>query len=239
MISSGRISSFREMWDAARDWRSRTAGSVAEEFYTERGSEHAGTLTPLEGTYEYIRDRYSNRTDGVIEPSVVSDAPPSRRFQMTDEIDGEPVALTSIVLSTDSGADRESLLYTSLRDAGLDDGDPFRIEHTAPSEVPRIMDHAETLYSRALDPSVSDADALSTLGELHWWSAHAMPDDRGSAAKTELAVRSIAQSRGMDLPPFKRGTVPDLEAMTTPRSEFVEKYPDMFDRRSGSGPSGA
>jgi avirulence protein len=143
------------------------------------------------------------------------------------------------VTSTDPTADRESPFYSSLRDAGLwEDGEPFHIEHTAPSEVPRIMAHAESLYSRALDPSVSDPQALTTLGELHWWVAHAMPDDRGSAAKTELSVRSMAQSLGMDLPSFKKGFVPDLEAMTTPRSEFTAKYPAMFDWKSAPRRSG-
>lgn len=233
-ISEGKVGSYRQLWSEARDWRSRNAGSHAEGFDTERGPGHQGTLTPLEGTYEYIRDRYSNRTDGSIQESLVSGAPPSRRYQLTDEIDGQPIALSSIVLSGDPRADRDSLYYASLREAGLDDGEPFYIDHTAPSEVPRILDHAESLYKKALDTSASDSQALRSMGELHWWVANAMPDDRGSAAKTEFTVRSIAQSRGMDLPPFQRGVVPDLEAMTMPRSEFVEKYSGMFDWKSAS-----
>ncbi len=232
-ISDGRIGSFRDLWSHARDWRSGTAGSHASGFDTERGTDHAGTLTPLEGPYRYIRDRYSARTDGTLEEFVVAGAPPSRRFQMVDEIDGRSVKLTAIVMSTDPVADRESLLFSRLRDAGLSEyGEPFHIDHTAPSEVPRIMAHAESLYGLALDPSIANSQALTTLGELHWWVAHAMPDDRGSAAKTELSVRAMAQSRGMDLPPFRRDVVPDLEAMTTPREEFIEKYPAMFDGKS-------
>lgn len=238
-ISEGRTGSYRQLWSEARDWRSRSAGNQDEGFDTERGPGHGGTLTPLEGPYEYIRDRYSSRTDGTIKESLVADAPSSRRYQLTDEIGGQSVALTAIVLSEDSKADREDPFYTGLRDAGLseagEEGEPFYIDHTAPSEIPRIMDHAETLYKASLDPSVSDSQALKSMGELHWWVSNAMPDDRGSAAKSEFTVRSIAQSRGMDLPPFKHGVVPDLEAMTTPRSEFVEKYPDMFDRKSASG----
>jgi avirulence protein len=191
-ISEGRVSSYRQLWSEACDWRSRNAGSQSKGFDTERGPGHQGTLTPLEGTYEYIRDRYSTRTDGAIRESSVSGAPPSRRYQLTDEIDGWSIALRSIVLSGDPRADRDSPFYTGLRDAGLDDGEPFHIDHTALSEVPRIMDHAESLYSKALDTSVSDSQALSTRGELHWWGANAMPDDRGSAAKTEFTVRSFA-----------------------------------------------
>ncbi len=51
-----------------------------------------------------------------------------------------------------------------------------------------------------------------------------MPDTRGSAAKAELCVRSLAQARGMDLPPFKPGFVPDLEAMVRPRADHVNGY---------------
>lgn len=234
-ISEGRVSTYRQLWSEARDWRSRNAGRQAKGFDTERGSGHQGTLTPLEGVYGYVRDRYSARTDGAVQESVVSGAAPSRRYQLTDEIGGRPISLTSIVLSADPQADRNDSYYTGLRDAGFsEDGEPFHIDHTAPSEIPRIMDHAETLYSKALDTSVPDRQALRTMGELHWWVANAMPDDRGSAAKTEFTVRSIAQSRGMDLPPFQRGVVPDLEAMTTPRAEFVEKYSGLFDWQSAS-----
>lgn len=237
-ISAGRINSFRGLWSYARHWRRTIAGSGDCGFDTERAPGHEGMFTPLKGVYEYIRDQYATRTDGVIEASVVPAVPPSRRFRMEDEIDGRPIALTSIVMSTDPMADRESQLFGILRDAGLSViCAPFHIDHTAPSDVPRIRAHAESLYSRALDPSVSNAEALTTLGELHWWVAHAMPDDRGSAAKAELAVRSMAQARGMDLPPFEKGFVPDLEAMTTPRSAFVEKYPARFDWKSGSGQS--
>jgi avirulence protein len=235
-ISEGQVGSFRELWSLARDWRSRRAGGGARGFDTERVPGQEGMFTPLNGVYEYLRDRYATRTDGVIEESVVPALPPSRRFRMEDDIDGRPIALTSIVMSTDPRADRESRLVGILQDAGLSVmGAPFHIDHTAPPDVPRVMAHAESLYSRALDPSVSNAEALATLGELHWWVAHAMPDDRGSAAKTELAVRSMAQSRGMDLPPFRKGFVPDLEAMTTPRAEFVERYAAMFDGRPGPG----
>ncbi len=94
----------------------------------------------------------------------------------------------------------------------------------------RIMEHAESLFSRVLKPSIPHAEALATLGELHGWLSHAMPDTRGSAAKTELCVRSLAQARGMDLPPFKPGFVPDLEAMIQPRAEYVDGYAGAFSR---------
>ncbi len=238
-ISSGKISSFRELWSEASKWRRSNAGSSAVGFDQSRGPSHSGSITPLEDRYGYIRDRYSSRTDGELVESYINIVPPSRRFEITDEIDGQSVPLTTIVLSTHSNASRNSELYQTLRSMGqVTDGNPFHIEHTDPSEVPRIMSHAESLFSRATDPSISNDEALSTLGELHWWTSHAMPDTRGSAAKAELSVRSIAQSRGMDLPPFSKGFVPDLEAMTTARSEFTAKYPASFEWKATSWRSG-
>lgn len=54
--------------------------------------------------------------------------------------------------------------------------------------------------------------------------------DRGSAAKKELSVRSIAQARGIGLPPLQHSNVLDLEAMTTSRADFVKKYASYFSR---------
>jgi avirulence protein len=107
---------------------------------------------------------------------------------------------------------------------------PFRINHTSVANARRIMDHAESLFGRVLSPAIPHVEALATLGELHWWLSHAMPDKRGSAAKAELCVRSLAQARGMDLPPFRPGFVPDLEAMIRPRAEYMDGYAGAFSR---------
>ena len=64
-----------------------------------------------------------------------------------------------------------------------------------------------------------------------------MPDVRGSAAKAELCVRSLAQARGMDLPPFKQSVVPGLEAMTRSREDFVGRYAESFSRKRDLGRS--
>jgi len=56
-----------------------------------------------------------------------------------------------------------------------------------------------------------------------------MPDKRGSAAKTELCVRALANAHGVELPPFGRGVIPDLEAFVRSRTEFVASYAAMFD----------
>jgi avirulence protein len=188
-----------------------------------------GHVTGLEKEYSYIRTLYAARQD--VEPEGLPwGLPPQRRFQMGDEIGGTPISLTAVTISTDPSRDRNVEPYTNLRKTGFPQfGEPFHIMHTAAANIPRIMAHAESLFSHALDPAIGNNEALTTMGELHWWLAHAMPDERGSAAKAEFCVRSMAQARGMDLPPFRHGIVPDLEAMTTPRAEFVHKYPHLLD----------
>lgn len=229
-ISSGKISSLNELWSHASDWRSQAAGSSSMTFRSNRRDPESNLsrITGLDDRYGYIKDRYADRTDGNIERLPYGLAP-QMRFQAHDEIDGESISLTSIVMSTNSNADRTDEMYSRFRANSLVQlGEPFHIDHTDAANVPRIMEHAESLYSHALRPDIDNSQALSTMGELHWWLAHAMPDERGSAAKSEFSVRSIAQARGMDLPPFQHGILPDLEAMTTARSDFVENYPRML-----------
>ncbi len=244
-ISEGKISSFSEVWTQARNWRSNATGNESSKFNEGRNSASSDPhITPLTDQYSYIKSRYFSASGGSVEPTADPsrfrlaahwDLPDTRRFQIEDEIDGQSVKLTSIMMSTDPAADRAAAQQVMLRSHFQTKlGEPHHIEHTPASEVPRIMSHAETLYKSAIDPSVSNDKALSTMGELHWWVTHAMPDERGSAAKAELSIRSIAQSRGMDLPPFSKGFVPDLEAMTTSRSEFTSKYPASFDWKSTS-----
>lgn len=237
-IAQGRIGSFLELWTYARDWRGSVAGDrdgnsvglASARTGTQRSD--AENITPMTKPYRYIRDRYENRTGGVLEPSVFPDViPDSIRFQAIDSIDGHPIALTTMVMSTDPSADKDAPEYIALRELGYSQyGQPFHIEHTAVPESERIMDHAETLYKSALDPAATKPQALETIAELHWWMSHGMPDQRGSAAKTELSVRAIAQARGIDLPPLQHGIVLDLEAMTTSRADFVKSYASYFSR---------
>jgi avirulence protein len=240
-IADGSITSLAETWQVATSWRSARANPSESNLFSLARKDRPLDVysTPLVGEYSYIKDRYSQRSDGELEPSELPGIADSKGFTLTDEIDGQPVTLTSIVLSTDTDADRASPQYSMYRDIGMDVlSEPNYIRHTDVDESQRVVAHAESLFSRIVSTSLPHADTVRSLGELHWWLANAAPDERGSAAKAELSVRSIAQSRSMDLPPFKKGVVPDLEAITTPRSEFTAKYPAMFDWKSASWRSG-
>ncbi|WP_284427998.1 XopAH/AvrB family type III secretion system effector, partial [Acidovorax sp. SUPP1855] len=229
-IANGKITSLDQLWNHVSDWRGKAAGSSSGTFGSNKRDPRYNLprVTGVGGRYDYIRERYANRTDGNMRRNLYG-LPPSMNFQIEDEINGEPISLTTLVISADVTADRDDEIYTGLRSRGQEQlGEPFHILHTQAADVPRIMEHAESLYSLALDPDIEDGQALQVMGELHWWLAHAMPDVRGSAAKAELSVRSIAQARGMDLLPFPQGFVPDLEAMTTTRFDFVNQYLDVL-----------
>ncbi|RMP10537.1 XopAH/AvrB family type III secretion system effector [Pseudomonas syringae group genomosp. 3] len=228
-IASGQVQAFSQLWALAQRWRSEAAGGDYETFGEE--SERYPTYnhnptTPLENQYTYILDRYRNREDGEFSEDV--EGVPTNEFPLRDEIDGKPITLSTVVVSADPDANRYDSKYSALRH--LEAGEPFYIRHTFSADVPEVLAHVEGLYNQALDASVSDSQALSILGEIHWWVANAMPDHRGSAAKTEFSVRAIAMARGMELPPMRHGIVADLEAMTTSREAFVRHYNNFFDR---------
>jgi hypothetical protein len=71
---------------------------------------------------------------------------------------------------------------------------------------------------------------MKRLGDLHYLLAHAMFDPRGSAAKSELFIRSLAIAAGIELPPFKAGFVPDLEAFLSSRENFIANYSNVFEQ---------
>jgi len=93
-----------------------------------------------------------------------------------------------------------------------------------------VLDHAEALFQRALKPSLGLGDTVTTVGELHWWLAHAMPFKRGSAAITDMLTKSIFRFRGISVTPWKRKVVPDVAALCESNPKrFSLEYADKFE----------
>jgi avirulence protein len=229
-IAQGQIRSLRELWTYAQDWRGRMApGGDGKRFGLGSRRRAEGEMsrctTPLNGAYAYVRDRYRGRADGILEEPECT----SRRYTLHGLVGDERIALSSVVIRSygDDACSRQP--FTGWNGA-RSEAPPFRLEHTSVQDAQRILGRAEGLLVRVLVPSTPQVKALALLGELHWWLAQAMPDTRGSAAKAELCVRALAQARGMDLPPFAHGVVPDVEAMTREREDFVGGYARMFSR---------
>ncbi len=225
-IAKGRVADFDTLWDKARDWRVAISGGDEETFGDERFPtlNHTAT-TPLAGPYAYIKQRFNHRNDGELAENV--DGSHSLEFPLREKLHDEDLLLSTVVLSTDLHASREDARYSHFRNLDLDE--PFFIRHTFSTDVAAIKQHVASLFTQAIDPSLSKEQVMKHLANIHWWMANAMPDHRGSAAKTELCVRALAQARGLDLPPMKQGILADLEAMTTRRKDFVKNYQHFLD----------
>ncbi len=73
------------------------------------------------------------------------------------------------------------------------------------------------------DNKTTRDELLEKLGRLHWFLAHAMLYNRGSAAITENLMRSILLAKINSAPPFDGVKFPDLEALTEPDLLQYEK----------------
>jgi Avirulence protein len=74
-----------------------------------------------------------------------------------------------------------------------------------------------------------DSARMEKLAEIHWMLAHAVPAGGDSAARSERALRAIAGATGTELPPFRKGVMPDLEAFVTPLDQFKRRYASLFE----------
>lgn len=241
---------------ARHDWaRSGTATyyqlGLAQDFASGYPRNRLTALTPMifEGQrYAYIAERLDDadrRSGGDLleprqNPTVNERFPHKGRFfmghkvfQMSERLRDKEIKLTALKLPI-TAADFESpeasaLLNDSIpkvRSAAW----PTLIEHVNVNDVQPIMNHVESCFENVLRrPRVSVEALMRDLGEIHWWLAHAMPDGRGSAAKIELAMRALACGHGIDLPPFKPGIVPDLEAFIADRQTFSNGYAKLFE----------
>lgn len=102
--------------------------------------------------------------------------------------------------------------------------------HTRPELIPRILAHAESVFARATDPQASPAETTKAIAELHWWLAHAMPYERGSAGISDMVAKSLFELREMEVAPWRRGGAPDLRAMINSLPVFVDLYPRLFEQ---------
>lgn len=223
-IASGRIESFSQLWNRAREWRANVAGEDQEDFGEARWpTRHVQEKTPLTGPYAFIRDKFSDKEGEIYHQH--EDGTYSMCFPLRENLNGSDMLLSRVIIN--SNPDKEKNEDSFARQVGH--YDPFFISHTSSLNIEDIMNHVENLYNKAIDPHLSESGFMKKLAAIHWWTANAMPDKRGSAAKAELCVRAIAQARGMDLPPVRNGILADIEAMTTTRKEFVSRYSDFFD----------
>lgn len=181
-------------------------------------------MTPMEERYAYLIDR-------------IKDSPLSSRLSgFAARPDVELLQLKSAgLLSNGKSVPLTHLVVPFKADSHLsaviNDGAAIRplMSHTEGCQVTTILEEVDRLSARLADLQ-TDAERIGQLGEIHWWLSHAMPDERGSAAKSELTVRALARTVGLTLPPFKQGVVPDLEAFVTSQEGYRSNYGRLFER---------
>lgn len=72
------------------------------------------------------------------------------------------------------------------------------------------------------------AFVIDLISQMHWWLSHLMPYRRGSAAISDMFVRSLFESRGIVPGPWKPGVLPDVAALVMPLDQYVDQYQSLF-----------
>lgn len=252
-VANGQLPALQDLWDRCRQWRLQQFDEALQKRLETNNSDpgmaarglalRRAFATSREGdlvseAYTPIVRQYASIVPKILRENTTGckssfDGLPTRRLSQTMSLDQREVELTRLFVHMD-----ESGMGVALRRVPQGHGHECLgfIQHTSATKLAPLMAHANDLYQRVLSPTLSSPqERRDLLAEMHYVLAHAMPDERGSAAKSELAVRATALAVGMELPPFRPDVGPDLEAFVTPLPEFVQRYRgDYFlDRAAG------
>ena len=222
-LASGEITNFDALWQYATNWRVKLAmsngpGGVLsgrDDFGMRRKSSQENAWTPCTGCYAYVVTRLQENLRTKIGRNTFT----SHTHSYRTKNGASPITMTIVMALAPEPA------IKTITDS------QFAMVHGPGENVARMLVHAQTLATEymAIDP-LQQTQRMKKLGELHWVLVQAMPNRRGSAACSELVVRALALASNNELPPFKRGFVPDLEAIATPCRAFKAIYRDSFER---------
>lgn len=145
---------------------------------------------------------------------------------MTMDINGEKIPLTrtfrvyefpkGITIVRDKNERYEALIWL----------------HTGSEHLPELLSHADSLYSKIKKDRSSNLNTtIDNIAELHWLLCQAAPFDRGSAGIADLITKSLFEAKRIQVSPWKKSIVPDLEALTTPLEIFKSRYASFFQKR--------
>lgn len=248
-IANGQITSWRQLWhfaSAARHSWALQGGNQGEALNARRFAggyprDEPEYGTRMTGKYEYVaqqvwrmRRELPVQTNGLIHlirqnHDVPDDFMSHRVLEANDKINDTPIKLTKLLVPNGDGSDFMTPIAGEFQEQHFLPAYPCVIEHTDPELVQPITNHVEHLFEELMGSLPAEDQAIRQLGGIHWWMAHAMPDARGSAAKTELCIRAMAGAMGMELPPFEHGVIPDLEAFMTDRETYADNYVNLFE----------
>lgn len=252
-ILNRQIDSFSMLWQGCRQWRAdydMEHGERERAFGISRVGNSSVFLTPIrdDDRYTYAVSRLA---ESVLPAEVAPAATPRaqrRRHAVVDIEDSDPnnpYRTINYQPAIRIGGEMERLtgVYVQVK---INSNSPARshpdnprvgvFEHTDADVLEAFLAELERLSAPLMRPSFHGGEArldrnraIDTLADIHWLSAHAMLDERGSAAKSEMAIRAIAYANGIELPPFRQGIVPDIEAFLRSKDDFRESYRYFFD----------
>jgi Avirulence protein len=210
----------------------------------------APRLTPFENQYQGlgagVRSTFPNSAPGL-------DGQPVHSGQISGQLpNGQRVPLTrSSYPASDDPQQQASLLYEQrkLRSPegrqaqGVSEQEALDrmassgaiLVHTDPAQIPKIFEEVDRLLGQvqsinATTPSGRER-CLDLVAQMHWWLAHAMPSERGSAVQADIFVRGVMKAHGIAPPPWASGVSPDITAMTSTMEDFVVNYAQLFERQ--------
>lgn len=187
----------------------------------------APCVTYCEGDYQLLADRLWEKYQSIksgeeSSPNFILDAPDLKsvpNMKYTAVLDGEPIELSSVEF-------RE----TYVPDAVVTRKNCTMVTHTSPENAEKIMKYvAQRLYPEA--KAEKDPDVLvEKAGEIFWWICHAKPWLVGDPSKAEILFRTIWTVNGCKSPPWRKGIVPWIEAMSEPDVKvFAKKFASFFE----------
>ncbi|HEU4620830.1 MAG TPA: hypothetical protein VFS42_01270 [Burkholderiaceae bacterium] len=110
--------------------------------------------------------------------------------------------------------------------------------HPKFTDLPKVGRHVGRLYREAMD-APDDAVFKEKAARLYWWTAHSCFDLRGSAAKLEVAYRSMYQARGLHCPLWRPGVSADIEAILSTEDEWLGRYEQLMQTSPTNGAASA
>lgn len=72
------------------------------------------------------------------------------------------------------------------------------------------------------------AFCIKKIAEMQWYFAQSTPFLRGSAGIAEVFTKSLCESLGIQVSPWKKGVAPDLEAYVRNLDDYIKNYPTFF-----------
>jgi|GEM_PF-1550752 len=103
----------------------------------------------------------------------------------------------------------------------------YFVIHTEPEYLDRIHDYLFEMWDTILF-SDSTENKFKLIAKFHWWFAHAMPFERGSAAIAEVLSQVLLKSSGYNWEK-KSHLLIDIEALLEPNmDEFIRQYPTFY-----------